>query len=139
MGAFQFATYHPLIGYSVGCRNTEYCLRFFVIRTLMGATALATPVRALSRSYNSTRARNRMPFVCALPASPPLFLTIRTLIESEPQFMPMLCAAFSCAVSALARTQVHQSVCLIYDTSYAFIQQKRSGVIAGSCCSCCDW
>jgi hypothetical protein len=60
---------------------------------------LATPVRALSRSYNSTRARNRMPFVCALPASPPLFLPIRTLIEREPQFMPMLCAAlYSCAL-----------------------------------------
>ena len=60
---------------------------------------LATPVRALSRSYNSTRARNRMPFVCALPASPPLFLPIRTLIESKAQFMPMLCAAFSCVLA----------------------------------------
>ena len=32
---------------------------------------------------------------------------------------------------------MHQSVCLIYDTSYAFIQQKRGGVIAGLYCSCC--
>ena len=73
--------------------------------------------------------------LCRLPLH--FFLPIRTLIESEPQFMPMLCAAFSCAVSALARTQVHQSVCLIHDTSYAFIQQRRDGGIAGLYCSCC--
>ena len=65
----------------------------------------------------------RLCVLCRLPLH--FFLPIRTLIESEPQFMPMLCAAFSCAVSALARTQVHQSVCLIHDSSYAFIQQKQ--------------
>ena len=46
MGAFQFATYyHPLIGYSVGCRNNEYWLRFFVIRTLMPPIQNVTTVR----------------------------------------------------------------------------------------------
>ncbi len=78
----------------------QYWLRFFVRTLIAGHRRSQQPVRARERTYNSTRARNRMPFVCALPASPPLFLPISNLIESEPQFMPMLCAAFSCVVSA---------------------------------------
>jgi len=58
------------------------------------------PIRALSRTPTTPREQGiACPFVCALPASPPLFLPIRTLIESKAQFMPMLCAAlYSCAL-----------------------------------------
>ena len=54
--------------------------------------------------------------------------------------MPIAARGFGCgAVSAHARTQVHQPVSPMHETSYAFVQQKRGGGIAGSCCSCCDW
>ena len=103
-----------------------------------GATAARNSPSARESAHATPREQGiACPFVCALPASPPLFLPIRTLIESEPQFMPMLCAAFSCAVSALARTHLHQSVCLIHDTSDALIQQRRDRGIAGLYCSCC--
>ena len=99
---------------------------FFVIRTLLGPPPLATArprARAHMQLHESKESHARLCVLCRLPLH--FFLPIRTLIESEPQFMPMLCAAFSCAVSALARTQVHRSVCLIHDTSYALIQQRR--------------
>ena len=102
---------------------------------------LLSPATAFLASFSRLSTRTISAY-CVLSVPPKSILPLGALLKAESADVPMPITArvFGYgAVSAHARTQMHQPVSPIHDTSYAFIRQKRSGVIAGSCCNCCDW